>query len=101
MIQTACNCDDAIRIIPCPVHYLKYWILTRDTVHNKRFKKKHFLFLHENNKPFRCDHLSEWISSLTIDLNTKLNLKMNPIGYARIARSSTLELSVTGREWHN
>ena len=37
IIYASCNWNEITRIIPCPVHYLKYWILARNKLHKTTF----------------------------------------------------------------
>ena len=75
------NCDDSIRILSCPVHYLKFWILTRNRFHKNTFKQSDYLFIHKNGKPFRYDNINNWIHNVILALNRRLNLNMDPKKY--------------------
>ena len=45
IVYASCNCNKDIRIIPCPVHFLKYWIISRNRFHKQSFKNTDFLFI--------------------------------------------------------
>ena len=81
IIYAHCNCDKPKRIIPCPVHLLKHWINMRNAYHKKRFKPKDFLFIHKNGKPFKYDHLNNWLQNAMAIVATKMNVKLDPSNY--------------------
>ena len=81
IIYAHCNCNKSIRIIPCPIHLLKHWINLRNKYHNKKFKSKDFLFIHKNGKPFRYDHLNNWLQNAMKIVARKMNVKLDPSNY--------------------
>ena len=81
IIYASCNCHKEIRIIPCPVHYLKYWIIIRNRFHKKVFKKTDFIFIHKNGKPFRSDNLNNWMFNAILIISKKIRAKLYPSKY--------------------
>ena len=72
-----CNCDENIRVIPCPVHFIKCWISVRNIYHHEQFGAKDFPFIHMNGKPLKCYQLNTWMHNVVIELNKVLNLNMD------------------------
>ena len=81
IIYTHCNCNNPNRIIPCPVHLLKHWINMRNAYHKKKFKSKDFLFIHKNGKPFRYDHINNYLQNAMAIVARKMNIKLDPSNY--------------------
>ena len=81
IIYAACNCNRISRIIPCPVHYLKYWITIRDQYHKKKFLKSDFMFIHKDGEQFKYDHLNTWMFNAISLLGKKLRIKIDPSKY--------------------
>ena len=81
IIYAHCNCDKSIRIIPCPVHLLKHWINMRNAYHKIKFKSKDFIFIHKTGKPFRYDHLNNWLQNAIAIVARKMDIKLDPSNY--------------------
>ena len=63
------------------IHLLKHWINVRNTYHNTKFKSKDFLFTHKNEKPFRYDHLNNWLQNAMAIVAKKMKIKLDPTTY--------------------
>ena len=80
-IYAPCICQDLSRIIPCLVHYPKYWITVRNTFYGCVFDKNDFLFINTNRSPYRYDSLNQFMSKVILNINSHLKLNMNPHHY--------------------
>ena len=80
-VYVRCNCKDETAVIPCTVCHLKYWIKFRNNFHHKKFKTSDFLLILKNGKPFRYDHLNNFMYNAIVNLNKRLNLQFNPHHY--------------------
>ena len=81
IIYAKCNCNKSNRIIPCPVHLLKHWINMRNAYHKIKFKGSDFLFIQKNKKPFRYDHLNNWLQNAIAIVSKKMKIKLDPSKY--------------------
>ena len=80
-VYASCNCNDPNRIIPCPPHMLKYYILCRNRYHRKIFRPKDDLFIKSNGDTLNYNNLNNWMHNAIVALNKRMGLKMNPNYY--------------------
>ena len=78
IIYAHCNRDESMRTTPCPVHLLKHLINMRNAYHKIKFKSNNFMFIHKTGKPFRCDHLNDWLQNAMTIVARKMYIKLDP-----------------------
>ena len=81
IIYAYCNCDKNNRIIPCPVHLLKHWIIMRNAYHKEKQRPRDFLFIHKDGSPFSYNHLNNWLQNAIVIVAKKLNIKLDASKY--------------------
>ena len=62
--------------------FIKHWISVRIAWHKTRFRPKNFLFIHENEKPFRCDQLNKCLGNGMDGIVRRKKVKLDPPNYA-------------------